>query len=264
MSMNSDGKVKQAHALVMVAKAPQAGLVKTRLHPYLTFAEAAQLYECLLWDIEAKLKAHPGSDFWIACAPEGEPYFHRYQPRARLLTQRGSDLGERLEHVFLDLFNMGYQKIVVADSDSPLVPLSSIARAYAELSEGNSDIVLGPCADGGYYLIGLKRPECEIFRDIPWSTGKVLDSTIEKANLLGLKIALLDLTYDIDEADAVRRLWGDFRIYPQLQVRAPRTYVYLKQLNEKERSRVTDPTFRISNSPRFNEEDERGGGAPGG
>jgi rSAM/selenodomain-associated transferase 1 len=244
--MGSDGKEKEAHALVMVAKAPQEGLVKTRLYPYLTLAEAAQLYECLLWDIAAKLNAHPGSDFWIACAPEGEAYFHRYHPQARLLTQRGSDLGERLEHIFLDLFLLGYQKIVVADSDSPLVPLSSIARAYADLSDGNSDVVLGPCADGGYYMIGLKRREREIFRDIPWSTERVLHSTIEKANDLGLKIALLCPTYDIDEADDLRKLWRDFLVYPQLRARAPRTYAHLKERNEKEKSHVIAISFRAS------------------
>ena len=238
VSMGSDGREKQAQALVMVAKAPQEGLVKTRLCPYLTLAEATRLYECLLGDIAVKLAAHPGSDFWIACVPEGEEYFSQHQRRARLLVQRGSDLGERLEHAFLDLFHMGYQRIVVADSDSPIVPLSSITCAYEELSEGNSDIVLGPCADGGYYMIGLKRPEREIFRNIPWSTERVLDNTVEKANDLGLRIALADPTYDIDEAGDLRRLWRDFLVYPQLRARAPRTYAYLKNLNEREKSRV--------------------------
>ncbi len=196
--MRSDDKQTKARALVVVAKAPLEGSVKTRLSPHLNPADAATLYECLLGDIVAKLEKHKESEFWLAFAPGGEDYFSQNYAPIRLLAQRGKNLGERLHHVFVDLFHRGYGEIVVADSDSPTVPLSSIDQAYKQLSEEGCDLVLGPSVDGGYYLIGLKRLAEGIFQDIPWSTSSVLDTTLKKAEKLALKVELLPPAYDID------------------------------------------------------------------
>lgn len=229
MKMGSDGK-KKTRALVVVAKAPLEGLVKTRLCPYLSPAEAAGLYECLLNDIVAKMERHPASDFWLAFAPDGEDYFRQNYPETRLLAQRGKDLGERLHHIFVDLFRMGYEEIIVADSDSPTVPPSSIEQAFEQLSEANCDVSLGPSTDGGYYLIGLKHPTEGLLHDIPWSTEGVLGRTLKKAGELGLKVALLSPAYDIDIEEDLQRLWKDFLTSRELQERAPRTYAYLTNL----------------------------------
>ncbi len=228
--MRSDDKQTKARALVVVAKAPLEGFVKTRLSPHLGPANAASLYECLLADIVAKLEKYKESEFWLAFVPGGEEYFSENYPAIRLLAQRGKDLGERLHHVFVDLFNRGYIEIVVADSDSPTVPLSSIDQAYKQLGEEGCDLVLGPSEDGGYYLIGLKRPTEQIFHDIPWSTNSVVDATLKRAGELALRVELLPPAYDIDVEDDLRRLWNDFMTLEHLRELAPRTYGYLRNL----------------------------------
>lgn len=167
---------------------------------------------------------------WLAFAPEGEDYFRRHYGDQRLLAQRGKDLGERLHHVFVDLFRMGYDAIVVADSDSPTVPLASIEQAYEWLSGQNRDVVLGPSADGGYYLVGLRRPTEEIFRNIPWSTPAVLDSTLKRASESRLSVALLPQAYDIDVEENLERLWKDFMSSEASRELAPKTFAYLRTL----------------------------------
>jgi len=228
--MRSDDKQTKARALVVVAKAPLQGSVKTRLSPHLNPAEAASLYECLLGDIVAKFERYEESEFWLAFAPGGEDYFSQNYAPIRLLAQRGKNLGERLHHVFVDLFHRGYSEIVIADSDSPTVPLSSIDQAYKKLSEEGCDLVLGPSDDGGYYLIGLKCLAEGIFQDIPWSTSSVLDTTLKKAEKLALKVELLPPAYDIDVEEDLRRLWNDLMTLEHLRELAPRTYDYLRNL----------------------------------
>lgn len=222
---------EKARALVVVAKAPLEGLVKTRLCPYLRPAQAADFYECLLSDILAKMNRYEGGDLWLAFAPEGEDYFRRNHAGRRLLAQRGADLGERLHHIFVDLFRMDYHEIVVVDSDSPTVPLSAVRQAYEALGKQNSEVVvLGPSDDGGYYLVGLKYPAREMFHDIPWSTDRVLDTTLRRARGLGFKVALLPRAYDIDVQEDLERLWKDFVASDQLRDLAPKTFAYIRNL----------------------------------
>jgi rSAM/selenodomain-associated transferase 1 len=228
--MRSDADRIKDRALVVVAKEPLKGSVKTRLSPYLSPADAATLYECLLGDIVAKLEKYKESELWLAFAPGGEEYFSQNYRGIRLLAQRGKDLGERLHHVFVDLFDRGHSEIVVADSDSPTVPLSSIDQAFTQLSEHGCDLVLGPSDDGGYYLIGLNRPAERIFHDIEWSTDSVLDRTLERARELAFGVSLLPPAYDIDVEEDLRRLWNDFMTAHDLQELAPRTYDWLRNL----------------------------------
>ena len=228
--MRSDDQQTKARALAVVAKAPLKGSVKTRLSPYLSPSDAATLYECLLADIVAKLEKYIEGELWLAFAPGGEDYFSQNYPAIRLLAQRGKDLGERLHHVFVDLFDRGYSEIVVADSDSPTVPLSSIDQAFTQLSEDRSDLVLGPSDDGGYYLIGLKRPAERIFLDIQWSTESVLGTTLKRAGELALRVRLLPPAYDIDVVGDLRKLWNDFMTAQDLRELAPRTYECLRNL----------------------------------
>jgi uncharacterized protein len=230
MKARQEEQNTKGRALAVVAKAPLRGQVKTRLGPLLSLAQAADLYECLLRDIVSKMNGYDGSQFWLAFAPGGEDYFRRTFPNERLLAQRGQDLGERLHHIFMDLFRVGYDAVIVADSDSPTVPLSVIERAYEELGEKGCDLVLGPCDDGGYYLVGLKHPTQGIFRDIPWSTARVLECTLDRARELELRAALLPRAYDIDVPEDLQRLWTDLVACQQLRELAPKTFAYMKNL----------------------------------
>lgn len=231
MTASINGPQQRRSALVVAAKAALVGEVKTRLCPPLTLSQACSLYECLLEDIVAKLEKCDAAELWVAFAPMGEEYFQQhFAQRTRLLTQRGRDLGKRVHHIFVDLFHLGYREIIVTDSDSPMVPLSSIAQAFELLRGDGHDVVLGPSRDGGYYLVGLKSPTDGLFHQIPWSSTAVLEKTLERASGLGLKVALLPAAYDIDVEHDLSRLWGDLKTSSELQKRAPRTYAFLRNL----------------------------------
>jgi rSAM/selenodomain-associated transferase 1 len=229
-----EGRQGKTQALVVVAKAPLEGSVKTRLCSHLSPAQAAALYECLLSDIVGKMKRFEQAESWLAFAPEGEDYFRRNYPDKKLLAQRGKDLGERLHHIFVDLFRMNYEEVVVADSDSPTVPLSYIEQAFGWLRGKSGDVVLGPSADGGYYLVGLGRPAEHIFRGIPWSTDAVLGLTLKRASEMGLKTALLPQAYDIDVAENLNRLRQEFMASEEVRDLAPKTFAYLTNLYRRE------------------------------
>ncbi len=115
-----------------------------------------------------------------------------------LFPQQGADLGQRLSNIFERLCREGYDQVNIINSDSPDMPRSLISKAMALQKRPQTDLVLGPCCDGGYYLVGLKRPVPELFEDIPWSTDKVLEKTLERAGALGLAVSLLDRWCDID------------------------------------------------------------------
>ena len=230
---------------MVVAKPALVGEVKTRLCPPMTFPQASSLYECLLLDIVTKVEKYQTAELWIAFAPNGEEYFRRiFAGRKKLLQQRGSNLGERLHHIFVDLFHLGYQQVVVTDSDSPTVPLSSIAKAYELLDGVSCNVVLGPSSDGGYYLVGLNCPTEGLFHRIPWSSAAVVEKSMERASELGLNVALLPLAYDIDVEADLKRLWEDLQSSPELQERALRTYAFLRRFFREPDPIGRERTFR--------------------
>ena len=203
--------------VVIVAKEPVPDLVKTRLCTHLSASRAAELYTLFVQDMVDEMcrltefAGDPSSCVSVAIAytPEDAgPAFEAILPASiPLFRQRGADLGERLLHIFEELCGNGYDQVHVINSDSPDMPCSLIRESTKLLEAPRTDLVLGPCADGGYYLIGLKKPVPELFREIPWSTDRVLEMTLERARALGLAYALLDPWYDIDTyADLVRFL----------------------------------------------------------
>jgi rSAM/selenodomain-associated transferase 1 len=109
----------------------------------------------------------------------------------------GRDLGEKFINAFHDRFNEGYKKVVVIGSDSPTIPVEYIRRAYRELEK--NDFVLGPCTDGGYYLVGAKKISEKIFRGIPWDSPQVLNITLDKLHANRVRYSLLPFWYDVDD-----------------------------------------------------------------
>lgn len=199
-------------ALVLFAKAPIPGQVKTRLCPPLTPDEAAGLHGSFVLDAleqsrrAAKLargKSAQGSlDRFVACAPSPAHVFFKIleeREGVRLIHQIGDDLGARMEQAFKALFAMDYQRVLLVGTDLPTLPASVYMQALSLLSD--HDLVLGPSLDGGYYLIGLKRPAPDLFAGMPWSTDRVLALTQKKADTLGLKTALLPPCRDVDTID---------------------------------------------------------------
>jgi len=197
-------------ALLMVAKAPVAGRVKTRLGPLFDADTAAEFYRCLILDtMELMLRVH-GVDLSIAFTPlAARPYFEGIAKSDSfdLHPQRGPDLGSRLLNLFHDYLDRGYERVAILDSDSPTLPDTYLERSFALLEE--NDVVFGPCEDGGYYLVGAKAAHPGLFLDIAMSTATVLAETMDRARYLDLRTAVLPMWYDVDVAEDVHRLRSD-------------------------------------------------------
>ena len=191
-------------ALVIFAKAPIPGQVKTRLCPPLTPDEAATLHGSFVLDALERTKAAVATlklpiDRSLACAPSTTHVFFKIMEErqgVKLIDQVGADLGGRMNQAFHTLFAQGYRQVVLIGTDVPTLPLSHFKQALLALE--NHDLVLGPALDGGYYLIGLKRMAPELFTDIPWSTDQVLRLTQGKAATIGLKASLIQPWRDVD------------------------------------------------------------------
>lgn len=186
-----------SHALLVVAKRPAPGQTKTRLCPPLSTDQAAALYECFLRDTLDLMRQVPGVQPVIAYLPLAEQaYFADLAPDFELIGQEGADLGARLDHALTTYLQLGYTRVVIMDSDSPTLPISCLTAAFEALDE--ADVVLGPCSDGGYYLIGLKRPAPRLLREVQMSTPTVVNDTLSLAAEEGLQVKLLPVWYDVD------------------------------------------------------------------
>src|SRR5437762_6926663 len=210
-------------ALAVMTKAPQAGRVKTRLVPPLTSEEAAELNKCFLRDTAAAIstacsrrpvgdarKTARASAIAVYTPLGAESAYNDILPDDfSLLPQRGDKFGERLYFAVEDLFKCGFDSVCLIDSDSPTVPAENFAEAVELLSTSDDRIVLGPSDDGGYYLIGVKKPHRHLFAQVDWSTERVLNQTIQRATEIGLEVKLLPSGFDVDDDASLRRLCNE-------------------------------------------------------
>jgi len=227
-------------ALAVMTKAPQAGQVKTRLIPPLTPDEAAELNKCFLRDTAATISSVTCSKDASGIAvytPIGtESTYDDILPADfSLLLQQGVGFGERLFLAAEDLFRCGFDSVCLIDSDSPSVPAKNFVKAIELLKTHGDRIVLGPCDDGGYYLIGLKKPHRELFEQIDWSTERVLDQTMRRAREFGLEVKLLPAGYDVDDAMSLRRLCNEvLRDNVRADI-APHTRKFVRELSARKK-----------------------------
>jgi rSAM/selenodomain-associated transferase 1 len=156
----------------------------------------------------------PATDVVISYTPRGAEQFFEgiASGRHRLLVQRGRDLGERLSFALEDLLADGYESAAIMNSDSPTLPRKYLKQTFDLLAEPGDRVVVGPAADGGYYLIGLKNPHRRLFDGVKWSTNLVLEQTLERARQIGLDVALLPEWYDVDGASDFERLMREIGI----------------------------------------------------
>lgn len=197
--------------LVVFVKWPRAGAVKTRLAVDLGPETSAAVYRCLA---EAEIDA---------TAPEAGEYervFYYAPAEARdeiaawlsseaLVAQEGADLGARMSAAFERAFADGADQVAIVGTDVPWLGRATVRRAFDALAE--ADVVIGPCEDGGYYLLALAQPRPELFADVAWSTPAVLETTRERARALGLRWAILDTLPDVDTLADIRRAWDELR-----------------------------------------------------
>lgn len=201
-------------ALLMVAKRPAPGRTKTRLTPPLMPEQAAALYECFLWDTVELMRQVPGVQPAIAYLPaEERAYFETLAPGFELIRQEGKSLGERLDNALNHFLDKGYRRAAIMNSDGPNLPVAFVTRAFQALA-GDADVVLGPSDDGGYYLIGLRRPAPRLLREVRMSTPEVLADTLHLAAQEGLRVALLPSWYDVDDAQSLARLRAELAEAP--------------------------------------------------
>ena len=194
-------------ALLVMAKRPYPNQTKTRLMPTFSAEEAAELYECFLRDVLELASSLPNVTPFIAYAPTNETaYFRQLMPGMALLPQQGQTLGERLDTVLSTALAQGFQLVCAMNSDSPTLPPDYLAQAFAALKNEKTDVVLGPCEDGGYYLIGWKRPFPQLVREVTMSTNHVLQDTLAIAHRLKLNVHLLPTWHDVDTAVDVARV----------------------------------------------------------
>jgi rSAM/selenodomain-associated transferase 1 len=204
-------------ALMVVAKQPAVGQTKTRLCPPLSGEEASACYECLLRDTLDLIRAARQQidlDPIVCYLPAGgEAYFRAVAPDFSLQLQQGRDLSQRLAHATTTvLTEFRYDQVVIMDSDSPTLSPGYVCQAFTILD--SADISLGPCDDGGYYLIGLKRPVPDLFLKVQMSTPQVVGETLAVAHALGLQVCQLPSSFDIDYVADLRRLSQELEQLP--------------------------------------------------
>ena len=193
--------------VAIVAKAPRAGDVKTRLCPPLSHVEAAALSEAFLQDTVDLVRGCGGARGAFVFTPaDREPYFAGLASEFLRVAQQGPDLGARLQHAFAALFATGATAVIALGADTPTLPSAAIAEALRRLADERVDVVLGPTDDGGYYLIGLRRSQPALFDGIAWSTPVVREQTMAAARAAGLTVSLLPAWFDVDTAAELARL----------------------------------------------------------
>ena len=213
------------NALLVVGKRPAPGRTKTRLVPPLTPQQAAGLYECFLRDTLDLIRRVPNVQPAVAYLPaEEESYFARLAPDFERLLQEGDSLGARLDAALTCYLNRGYQQVVIMNSDGPTLPPAHLTAAFDRLA-GGADVVLGPCDDGGYYLIGVKRPVPRLLREVRMSTPNVTADTLKLAAEEGLSVALLPVWYDVDDAATMLRLADELAKAPAEVARHTRAFL---------------------------------------
>jgi len=219
--------------LVVMAKAPVPGKVKTRLIPRLTPEEAVDLYRCFLQDRIRTIDSLTGVDRAIAFTPADarDMFIPFSQNGIHLFSQKGSNLGERLNNIFVEKLAGGYDAVSIIDSDTPDLPQSTIQESFKRLVSDQADAVFGPCHDGGYYLVGMRKPHPELFDDIAWSTETVLTKTLEKARQLHVKTDLLPWWNDLDTYEDLVVFYNKYRNQRNERHRAgEQTFGYLSRL----------------------------------
>jgi hypothetical protein len=190
--------------VLLFAKAPRAGLVKTRLAREIGAPQALDVYRRVGRAVADRLAARYAVTVWFD--PAGaEAEMRRWLGDAPTFRpQPAGDLGQRLQHAVAWHFAEGDAPVVVVGADVPRLTAEHVAEAERRL--GRHDVVIGPAEDGGYYLIGLTAPVPEVFRDMPWGSADVLRLTVGRCRERDLRVAVLETLRDVDTATDVQAL----------------------------------------------------------
>jgi len=205
--------VNSRSKLLVFAKVPRPGRVKTRLCPPLGAEQATRLYAAMVGDaIEAY--ASLGFSVRVYVAPDPDPFpAELLPPRVTVHTQMGVGLGERMLHALEDAFSDGAERAVLIGTDHPTLPLAYITQAFEAVSSPET-VVLGPTLDGGYYLVGMSRSYPELFMGMTYSHPGVLEETLDRATATDASVTLLRSWYDVDDVASLQHLAEDLTQMP--------------------------------------------------
>ena len=190
--------------LVVFTRHPEPGHTKTRLIPALGANGAAELHRRMT-EHTLRRAVPPDLSLEVRYAGGGEGEMHEWLGVGHLLRPQGEgDLGARMSRAFEESFDAGYGRVVIIGTDCPDLTAAGVKRALEALEE--NDLVLGPAADGGYYLIAIRaevrgRATASLFRGIDWGSTRVLDQSLEAAKAAGLTLLLLETLTDIDRPE---------------------------------------------------------------
>jgi len=184
------------NAVILFARDPVLGHVKTRLSSSFDDETILRLYTCFVEDSLEKIRQVDNADCFVGISPSNlSGFFNGIEDSdTRLFIQQGKDLGDKMRQAFVDRFSDGYKKVVIIGSDSPSLPVSYINQAL----NSDKDLMLGPSTDGGYYLIAMTGKVSEVFDGIAWGTEQVLDETLNRVKKAGVSLELLPVWYDVD------------------------------------------------------------------
>jgi hypothetical protein len=210
--------------LVIMAKAPRPGEVKTRLASSLSPAAVTDFYCCLLADTLALARSLSDVEVAIMC-PESDvnELAQLAGSEASVVAQKGEGLAAGLTSVFAHFAEGPQRRVIAFNSDSPHLPRSVLENAFETLAA--HELVVGPTHDGGYYLVGAKASHPKLFAGDGMGTSSALERLLSRAQTLGLSVGFADPFYDVDVADDLTRLAEELRLAP---ARAPRTAAWLK------------------------------------
>jgi hypothetical protein len=224
-SQTTIGSRRSECTLVIMAKAPKPGVVKTRLAQSLPLAAVVELYRCLLDDTMALARSLDDVQVAIMCpASDVKDLSRTLRDSIPIVAQSGDGLAAGLTSVFAHFAATGQTRIVAFNSDSPHLPASILKSAFQALAE--CDVVVGPTYDGGYYLVGATASHPGLFAGDGLGTTNAYEALLGRVRALGLSVSLTDPFYDIDVADDLSRLAGELQSVP---ARAPRTAQWLRE-----------------------------------
>lgn len=219
-------------AIIIMAKVPISGNVKTRLQDVISPEKCAELAAAFLKDTVNKAKSVCKNTIIAFFPPSEKAELAKILPDEKIIEQTGENLGERMFNAFEFAFSQKSDAVVMLGTDSPTFPADFIEQAF-EFLELETDAVLGKTDDGGFYLIGLRVLPREIFENVAWSSAETFEQVYRNISNLNLHLREVPSWYDVDETQDFERLKKEFRQNANARRRAPQTFEWINIGNEE-------------------------------
>jgi rSAM/selenodomain-associated transferase 1 len=214
-------------ALLVFAKVPRPGAVKTRLTPVLTPGEAARLYRAFLKDALDQYRSLDVDVRLHLAGMNGTPELPFVPEDVPVFAQEGDGLGPRMQTAFRDAFSSGFERVCVIGTDHPTLPSGFVRQGFKSL-DAPSAITIGPSADGGFYLLGMRSFHPVLFDGMTYSHSRVFSDTLARVSRTDAHLTVLPRWYDVDTPETLRRLLDDLDAEPNA---APHTRAVIDDLD---------------------------------